>query len=245
MSNQLYRVLIMDDSEKLQSTFLRIFHSEELQSRYRLCDVVGTMGQAIDRLSHKPHVALLDLRGKTGTTGLDTARELRQATERLHLIIMTSTDLGNVHIAAAAINEDFEFIDKSDVLTARKMRACLDIVIAGMHLALPEGLRRALLGELAAKLESERTPRVDHNYHQLSLTPMDRKIAHLYQSMPTASVAEMAEALGLEGKQGMAAFKQAALRLRDKLRELGYLIPEDQSGRAAVVATLQMLGELD
>lgn len=240
MGRKPVRVLIMDDAADNENDFLRMFASaDELLDRYRLI-MVRNRRQAVDRMSQQPEIALLDLRGRSDTEGLETARELNSMDERLKIVIMSSTDDGNPHVAAAALDEGFDFIEKSYVQTPPRMRLCLDMIMEQMHLAPPLKLLQAMAAQLSASVARPAQSALG-DVEKFSLTPTERRVAWCYMIMPDAPTSHLAELLDMS-EDG---FKRTGTRLRNKVRAIRPDIPDGIAGRRAVVDVLQEMSLLN
>lgn len=231
------RVLIMDDSADNERIFLGMFNSDEaLHKRYRLM-TARNRRQAVICMDRRPDIALLDLRGASDIEGLETARELIQIDDQMKIIIMSSTDAGNIHVAAAALQEGFDFIEKNYVQTPQRMRLCLEVVRNQMRLAPPAMLLQAMASQLAARVAP--APKSDvADVEKFSLTPIERQIAWCYMANPTALTAEMADSIGVS----TVAFDRAVTRLRSKVRRIHPDLPDGLEGREALVKFLREIG---
>lgn len=235
-----YLVLIMDDAPNAEILFRDVFESEELYSDYRLTAFATNKQQALTYFHRfKPHIALLDLRGKYDRVGLETAVTLHQEDPYLKIVVMTLTDVINIEVAVETFNHGFEFVNKSALLNRDMAKLYLDLLVIGGNLPLPRAARKLLI-EKVGQLFTESAP----NY--IPYTPIrtnwrpsltQRQVALLYRENPSLSAREMAEIAGISEDT----FRRAASRLRSKLRELSFDIPEDESGRMIVVEALQKL----
>lgn len=236
-----YLVLIMDDAPNAEKIFREVFESEELYSDYRLAGFASNKSQALINCHRfRPHIALLDLRGKNDRIGLETAVALREAYPYLKIVVMTLTDVINLEMATEVLQRGFEFINKSALLNRDMARLYLDLLMIGGDLPLPRAARKLLVEKVGQLFIKDSI--LDHDPQIVEKTDWrpsltQRQVALLYRERPSLTTREMAETAMIPEDT----FRRAASRLRSKLRELGFDIPEDEGGRLTVVEALQQL----
>ncbi len=228
-------VLVMDDALFMQEQYRRLFDEKILAEQYR-CRFARDKTEVLSIIkSHKPDLALLDLRGKDDDRhGLETALILRKVYPEMPVTIMTITDVDNTSVALEAVSKGFQFIEKSLILKPQTARILLDLLFLEEDLPLPRIIRDFLI----AKYRQD-TPLVDKSIEKpkFELSDTERQVAFWYRDAPNETETEVAVRL----RKDPETLRKAASRLRTKLRDRGFVIRGDLNGRSDVIQALHDL----